>query len=184
MSQSRQHSMALTRLSETGHALLQLNSRGYVDVEAARHLVASGFAEPQRIRVEMHDFPCKEFEGISLTPEGSVAANKLDQQMAPLFGLSNSRSFTTGSELSDSERVVTCGYVSWLGKDALSQLDRQFAWGWCPEMPKEPTQIFELPLPMLRTSRRKITRRLATKIGPVDPDFDQKGFMDELWGDG
>ena len=60
---------------------------------------------------------------------------------------------------------------------------RRFAWGWCPEMPREPTQVFEVPLPMLKTSRRKIARRLTAKIGPVDPDFDQKGFMDELWGD-
>lgn len=37
---------------------------------------------------------------------------------------------------------------------------------------------------MLKTSRWKIEHRLATKIGPVDSDFDQKGFMDELWGDG
>ena len=51
-------------------------------------------------------------------------------------------------------------------------------------MPREPTQVFEVPLPMLKTSRRKIARRLTAQIGPVDPDFDQKGFMDELWGDG
>lgn len=115
--------------------------------------------------------------GFALTNElvGWVALSA-----APVFP---SRSFTTGPELSDSERVVTCGYLGWLGKDALSQLDRQFAWGWCPEMPREATQVFEVPLPMLKTSRRKVARRLATKIGPVDPDFDQKGFMDDLWGD-
>jgi hypothetical protein len=184
MSQPFQHSMTLTRLTETGQALMQMNSRGYVDIEAARHLVAEGLAEPQLIRVEMRNLPCKEFEGIGLTAEGSLAVNKLGQQMAPISGLSDSRSFTTGPELADSERVVTCGYVRWLGKDALSQLERQFAWGWCPDMPREPTQVFELSLPMLKTSRRKMARALATKIGPVDPDFDQKGFMDELWGDG
>lgn len=184
MSQPFQHSMTLTRLTETGQALMQMNSQGYVDIEAARHLVAEGLAEPQLIRVEMRNLPCKEFEGIGLTAEGSLAVNKLGQQMAPISGLSDSRSFTTGPELADSERVVTCGYVRWLGKDALSQLERQFAWGWCPDMPREPTQVFELSLPMLKTSRRKMARALATKIGPVDPDFDQKGFMDELWGDG
>lgn len=184
MSQHHQHSMILTRLTETGQALMQLNSRGYIDIDAARHLVAAGLAEPERIRVEIRHLPSREFEGIVLTSEGSAAMKNLDWQMAPISGLSDSRSFTTGPELSDSERVVTCGYLGWLGKDALSQLDRRFAWGWCPKMPREATQVFEVPLPMLRTSRRKIARRLTTKIGPVDPDFDQKGFMDELWDDG
>lgn len=184
MSQPLQHSMALTRLTETGQALMQLNSRGYVDIETARHLVAEGLAEPERIRVEIRHFPSREFEGIGLTLEGNMAANKLDEQAVPLPGLSDSRSFTTGPELCDSQRVVTCGYVGWLGKDGLSQLDRQFAWGWCPDIPREPTQVFEIPLPMIRTSRRKMARTLANKIGPVDPNFDQKGFMDELWGDG
>lgn len=183
MSQPLQHSMILTRLTKTGQALMQLNNRGYVDIDAARHLVAAGLAAPERIRVEIRHFPSREFEGIGLTPEGSAAVHRLLQQMAPMSGLSDSRSFTTGSELSDSERVVTCGYLGWLGKDALSQLDRRFAWGWCPEMSKEPTQVFEVPLPMLKTSRRKIERRLATKIGSVDPDFDEKEFMDNLWGD-
>lgn len=183
MSQPLQHSMTLTKLTKTGQGLMQMSSRGYVDIEAARHLVAAGLAEPQRIRVDMRDFPSKEFEGISLTPKGSVAANKLDQQMAPLSGLLGSRSFTTGPELSDSQRVVTCGYAEWLGKDGLSQLDRQFAWGWCSNMPKEPTQVFELPLPMLKTSSRKMARALANPIRPVDPGFDQKAFMDELWGE-
>ena len=36
MSQPLQHSMILTRLTETGQALIQLNSRGYVDIDAAR----------------------------------------------------------------------------------------------------------------------------------------------------
>lgn len=184
MSQPLQHSMILTRLTKTGQALMQLNSRDYVDIDAARHLVAAGLAEPARIRVEIRHLPSREFEGIGLTSEGDAAMGNLAQQIAPIPGLSDSRSFTTGPELSDSERVVTCGYLGWLGKDALSQLDRRFAWGWCPEMPTEPTQVFEVPLPMLKTSRRKIARRLTTKIGPVDPDFDQKGFMDALWGDG
>lgn len=184
MSQPLQHSMILTSLTETGQALMQLNSRGYVDIDAARHLVVAGLAAPERIRVEIPHLPSREFGGIGLTSEGNAAVENLVQQMAPISGLSGSRSFTTGPELSDSERVVTCGYLGWLGKDALSQLDRRFAWGWCPEMPKEPTQVFEVPLPMLRTSRRKIARRLTTKIGPVDPDFDQKGFMDALSGDG
>lgn len=184
MSKPLQHSMILTKLTETGQALMQLTSRGYVDINAARHLVAAGLAEPARILVEIPHLPSREFEGIGLTSEGSAAVENLAQQMASMSGLSDSRSFMTGPELSDSERVVTCGYLDWLGKDALSQLDRRFAWGWCPEMPREPTQVFEVPLPMLKTSRRKIARRLATKIGPVDPDFDQKGFMDELWGDG
>ena len=184
MSQPLQHSMILTKLTKTGQALMQLDSRGYVDIDAARHLVAAGLAEPERIRVEIRHLPSREFEGIGLTPEGSVAVKNLDPQMAPRSGLSDSRSFTTGHELPDSERVVTCGYLGWLGEDALSQLDRRFAWGWCPEMPREPTQVFEVPLPILKTSRRKIARRLTAKIGPVDPDFDQKGFMDELWGDG
>ena len=182
MSQPLQHSMILTRLTPTGQALMQLNSRGYVDIDAAQHLVAAGLAEPERIRVEIRHLPSKEFEGICLTSEGSAAVKNLDQQMAPISGLSDSRSFATGPEPSDSERVVTCGYLGWLGKDALSQLDRRFAWGWCPEMPKEPTQVFEVPLHLLKTSRRKIASRLAAKIGPVDPDFDQKGFMDDLWG--
>lgn len=183
MSQPLQHSMILTRLTETGQALMQLNSRGYVDIDAARHLVAAGLAEPERIRIEIRHLPSREFEGICLTSEGSVAVENLGQQMAPMSELSDSRSFMTGPELSDSERVVTCGYLGWLGQDALSQLDRRFAWGWCAEMPKEFTQAFEVPLPQLKTSRRKIARRLATKIGPVDPDFDEKGFMDDLWGD-
>lgn len=184
MSQPLQHSMILTRLTETGQALMQLNSCGYVDIGAARHLVAAGLAAPERIRVEIRHLPSREFEGIGLTSEGDAAVENLVQQMAPMSGLSDSRSFTTGPELSDSERVVTCGYLVWLGQDALSQLDRQFAWGWSTEMPREPTQAFEVSLPMLKTSRRKIARRLAIKIGPVDPDFDQKGFMDELWGEG
>lgn len=184
MSQPLQHSMILTRLTETGQALIQLNSRGYVDIDAARHLVAAGLAAPERIRVEIRHLPSREFEGIGLTLEGSMAVNKLDKQAVPLPGLSDSRSFTTGPELSDSQRVVTCGYVHWLGKDSLLQLDRRFVWGWCPEMPREPTQVFEVPLPMLRMSHRKKARALAAKIGPVDPDFDQKGFMDELWGNG
>lgn len=183
MSQPLQHSMILTRLTETGQALMQLNSLGYVDIDAARHLVVAGLAVPERIRVGIRHLPSREFEGIGPTSEGSAAVEKLSRQMAPISGLSDSRPFTTGPELSDSERVVTCSYLGWLGKDALSQLDRRFAWGWCPEMPREPTQIFEVPLPMLRTSRRKIARRLTAKIGPVDPDFDQKGFMDELWGE-
>ncbi len=41
-------------------------------------------------------------------------------------------------------------------------------------MPNEPTEIVDLPLPLLRTSRRKAARELADKIGPVDPDFDHK----------
>lgn len=183
MSNPLQHSMILTRLTETGQALMRLNSRGYIDIDAARHLVAAGLAAPERIRVEIPHPPPREFEGIGLTSKGIARVEKLAQQMASMLGLSDSRSFTTGPELSDSERVVTCGYLGWLGKDALSQLDRQFAWGWCPEMPREATQVFEVPLPMLKTSRRKVARRLATKIGPVDPDFDQKGFMDDLWGD-
>ncbi|NIZ10971.1 hypothetical protein [Pseudooceanicola sp. HF7] len=184
MSQPLQHSMILTRLTEIGQALMQLNSCGYVEIGAARHLVAAGLAAPERIRVEIRHLPSWEFEGIGLTLEGDAAVENLDQQMAPISGLSDSRPFTTGPELSDSKRVVTCDYLSCLGQDALSQLDRQFAWGWCPEMPREPTQVFEVSLPMLKASRRKIASRLATKIGPVDPDFDQKGFMDELWDDG
>jgi len=183
MSQPLQHSMILTRLTKTGQALMQLNSRGYVDMDAALHLVAAGLAEPERIRVEVRHLPSREFEGIGLTLEGNMAVIKLDEQAVPLPGLSDSRSFTAGPELSDSQRVVTCGYVGWLGEDALSQLDRRFAWGWCPEMPREPTQIFEAPLPMLRMSRRKKARALATKIGPVDPEFDHKALMDKLWGE-
>ncbi|OWV37149.1 hypothetical protein [Mameliella alba] len=65
----------------------------------------------------------------------------------------------------------------------MSQLDRSFARGWCPDMPNEPTEIIEIPLPLLRTSRRKAARNPADKIGPVDPEFDHKAFMDELWGE-
>lgn len=81
MSQPLQHSMILTRLTKTGQALMQLNSRGYVDIDAARHLVAAGLAEPERIRVKIRHLPSREFEGIGLTSEGSVAVKNLDQQM-------------------------------------------------------------------------------------------------------
>ncbi|WP_226783302.1 hypothetical protein [Oceaniglobus trochenteri] len=175
--------MNLTKFTETGEALTQLNIQGYVDTETARHLIAEGLAEPQRIRVEMRNFPCKDFEGIALTLEGSLAANKLDQQAAPLPGLSDTRHSIMGPELADSQRAVTIGYLRWLGEDGLSQLDRQFAWGWCPDMPNEPTEVIDLPLPLLRTSRRKTARKPADKIGPVDSEFDQKAFMDELWGE-
>ncbi|NIY95195.1 hypothetical protein HC022_02690 [Salipiger sp. HF18] len=63
MSQPLQHSMILTRLTETGQALMQLNSRGYVDIEAARRLVAEGFAEPERIRVEIRHLNRAGFAG-------------------------------------------------------------------------------------------------------------------------
>lgn len=183
MNRRSQNSVTLSKFTETGAALTQLNIRGYVDIETARNLIAKGLAEPQRIRVEMGNFPCKGFEGIALTLDGSLAANKLDWQADPLSGLSDTRSFITGPELADSQRVVTSGYLRWLGKDGLPQLDRQFAWGWCPDMPNEPTEVIELPLPLLRTSRRKAARKPADKIGPVDPDFDHKAFMDELWGE-
>lgn len=42
MRQPLQHSMILTKLTRTGQALMQLDSRGYVDIETARHLVAAG----------------------------------------------------------------------------------------------------------------------------------------------
>ena len=71
MSPPLQHSMILTRLTETGQALMQLNSRGYVDIETARHLVAAGLAEPERIRVEIRHLPSREFESIGLTSEAS-----------------------------------------------------------------------------------------------------------------
>ncbi len=89
MSQPLQHSMILTRLTETGQALMQLNSCGYVDIETARHLVAAGLATPERIRVETPHLPSREFEGIGLTSEGSVAVKNLDWQMAPISGLSD-----------------------------------------------------------------------------------------------
>lgn len=183
MSQRSQHPMTLTQFTQTGAALTQLGIQGYVDIETARLLIAEKLAAPARIRVEMRNFPCKGFEGIALTLEGSLAANRLDQQAAPQSGMSETRSFSTGPELTDSQRVVTCSYLRWLGKDGLSQLDRQFAWGWCPDMPNEPTEIIDIPLPWLKTSRRKAARKLAEKIGPVDPEFDQKAFMDELWGE-
>ena len=93
MSQPLQHSMILTRLTETGQALMQLNSCGYVDIDAAQHLVAAGLAAPERIRVEIRHLPSREFEGISLTSEGNAAMENLNQQMAPISGLSDSRPF-------------------------------------------------------------------------------------------
>lgn len=183
MNHRHQHPMTLTKFTETGAALMQLNIQGYVDIETARHLIAEELAEPQFIRVEMRTFPSKAFEGIGLTLEGSLATHRLDQQTDPLSGLSDTRSFITGPELADSQRVVTSGYLRWLGKDGLSQLDRQFARGWCFGMPKAPTEVIDLPLPLLKTSRRKTARKLANQIGPVDPEFDHKAFMDELWGE-
>lgn len=112
-----------------------------------------------------------------------LATHRLDQQAAPLSGLSDTRHSITGPELADSQRVVSSGYLRWLGEDGLSQLVRSFARGWCPGMPKEPTETIDLPLPLLKTSRRKTARKLARKIGPVDPEFDHKAFMDEQWGE-
>lgn len=175
--------VTMTEFTETGAALMQLSIRSYVDIETARHLIAEELAEPQFIRVEMRTFPSKAFEGIGLTLEGSLATHRLDQQTDRLSGLSDTRSFITGPELTDSQRVVTSGYLRWLGEDGLSQLDRSFARGWCPDMPNEPTEIIDLPLPLLKTARRKTARKLANQIGPVDPEFDQKAFMDELWGE-
>lgn len=90
---------------------------------------------------------------------------------------------TPGIPSRDRSLPTASGYLTWLGEDGLSQLDRSFARGWRPGMPKEPTETIDLPLPLLKTSRRKTARKLANQIGPVDPDFDQKGFMDELWGE-
>lgn len=53
------------------------------------HLVAAGLAEPERIRVIIRHLPSREFEGIGLTSEGSVAVKNLDQQMAPRLRLSD-----------------------------------------------------------------------------------------------
>lgn len=183
MNRRNPHPVTMTEFTETGAALMQLKIRGYVDIETARNLVAEELAEPQLIRVEMGTFPSKEFEGIGLTLEGSLATNRLEQRAAPLSGLSNTRHSITGPELAGSQRVVSGGYLRWLGEDGLSQLDRQFARGWCPDMPNEPTEVIDLPLPLLRTSRRKAARKPADKIGPVDPEFDHKAFMDELWGE-
>lgn len=183
MNRRNPHPVTMIEFTETGAALMQLNIRGYVDIETARRLIAEELAEPQRIRVEMGTFPSKEFESIALTLDGSLAANKLDWQADPLSGLSDTRSFITGPELPDSQRVVSSDYLRWIGEDGLSQLDRQFARGWCPGMPKEPRETIDLPLPLLKTSRRKTARKLANQIGPVDPEFDHKAFMDELWGE-
>lgn len=181
MDQPSQNLVTQTRLTETGTALTLLNAQGYVDIETARYLITKGLVEPERIRVEMGNFPCKVFEGIALTLEGNLATNRLEQQTAPVSGLSETRRFTTGPELADSQRVVTCIYLRWLADDGLCALDRRFAHGWCADMPAVPTEGINIPLPQLRTSRRKIAGILKKKIGPVDPGFDQKAFMDEMW---
>lgn len=173
----------LTQFTETGAALAQLNIQGYVDIAAARHLIDEGLAEPERIHARMGTFPSKIFEGISLTLAGGMATGQLEQQLAPVAGLSETPQFTTGPELADSQRVVTSSYLKWLAKDHLSQLERQFARGWCPDMPREETEVIDIPLPRVKISRRRASLKLADKIGPVDPGFDHKAFMDEMWGE-
>lgn len=163
MNQHSQNPITLTQFTETGAALAQLNTRGYVDTAAARHLIAAGLAEPERIHARMGTFPSKIFEGIGLTLAGGMAAGKLEQQLAPVAGLSETPQFTTGPELADSQRVVTSSYLKWLAKDHLSQLERQFARGWCPDMPGEDTEVIDIPLPRLKMSRRKLARKRAGK---------------------
>lgn len=182
MNRRNRHPVTLTKFTETGAALAQLNAQGYVDIAAALHLIAEGLAEPEHFYVRMDNFPRKRFEGVSLSLEGSLAAHKLEQQLTPVAGLSDTRQFTTGPELADSRRVVTGDYLKRLGKDGLSQLDRRFAGGWCPDMPLQVTEVIDIPLPRIKTtSRRKTALKLAGKIGPVDPRFDHKAFMDKMW---
>lgn len=183
MNQHSQNPMILTQFTETGAALAQLNIQGYVDIAAARHLIAEGLAEPGRICARMKTFPSKIFEGVSLTLAGGIAAGRLEQQMTPVAGLSDTPQFITGPELADSQRVVTSGYLKWLGKDGLPQLDRQFARGWCPDMPRDVTEVIEIALPRIKMSRRITALKLADKIGSIDPDFDRKAFMDKMWGE-